>query len=117
MASSATTPRPGSVHDADIEKAHTATNSPHHLTPAQHAAMYPPFGGDLRVSPYNPPHRQFANPGPLGLSAFALTTFVLSLINLQTRGVSTANIVVGLAFGYGGLVRSPFHLFIPKTSC
>jgi hypothetical protein len=51
------------------------------------------------------PHRKFANPGPLGLCAFALTTFVLSLINVQTRGVVEPNIVLGLAFGYGGLVQ------------
>lgn len=52
-----------------------------------------------------PSHRKFGNPGPLGLSAFALTTFVLSLVNLQTRGVKHPNIVTGLAFGYGGLVQ------------
>ena len=51
------------------------------------------------------PHRKFADPTPLGLSAFALTTFVLSLINLRTRGVSTPSLVVALAFGYGGLVQ------------
>lgn len=51
------------------------------------------------------PHRKFANPGPLGLCAFALTTFVLSLINVQTRGLTHPNIVLGLAFGYGGLVQ------------
>lgn len=48
---------------------------------------------------------QFANPTPLGLSAFALTAFVLSLCNFQTRGVLEPNIVIGLAFGYGGLVQ------------
>lgn len=48
---------------------------------------------------------EFANPTPLGLSAFALTAFVLSLCNFQTRGVLEPNIVVGLAFGYGGLVQ------------
>lgn len=48
---------------------------------------------------------EFANPTPLGLSAFALTAFVLSLCNFQTRGVLSPNIVVGLAFGYGGLVQ------------
>jgi succinate-acetate transporter protein len=50
-------------------------------------------------------HRKFANPAPLGLCAFALTTFVLSLINVQARGVTTPNIVVGLALGYGGLTQ------------
>lgn len=48
---------------------------------------------------------EFANPTPLGLSAFALTAFVLSLCNFQTRGVLEPNIVVGLAFGYGGIVQ------------
>jgi len=46
---------------------------------------------------------RFANPAPLGLCGFALTTFVLSLINVHTRHVTTPNIVVGLAFFYGGL--------------
>ncbi|KAI9310511.1 GPR1/FUN34/yaaH family-domain-containing protein [Dichotomocladium elegans] len=47
------------------------------------------------------------NPGPLGLSAFALTTFVLSLHNAGAGMPvgSPSNIVVGLAFFYGGLVQ------------
>lgn len=40
-----------------------------------------------------------------GLSAFALTTFVLSCVNLGARGVNVPNIVVPLALGYGGLVQ------------
>ncbi len=45
-----------------------------------------------------------ANPAPLGLSAFALTTFVLSCINANL--ISTLpNIVVGLALFYGGLCQ------------
>ncbi|TGJ82693.1 hypothetical protein E0Z10_g6093, partial [Xylaria hypoxylon] len=52
-----------------------------------------------------PTHRKFANPAPLGLSAFALTTFVLSLVNLQTRGVAEPNIALSLAYGYGGLIQ------------
>jgi len=59
-----------------------------------------------RTMPYRPTtHRKFGNPAPLGLSAFALTTFILSLINVQTRGVVTPNIVVGCAYAYGGLVQ------------
>jgi succinate-acetate transporter protein len=42
-----------------------------------------------------------ANPAPLGLSAFALTTFVLSSANAKLF-VAPA-IVIGLAFFYGGL--------------
>lgn len=37
----------------------------------------------------------FSLAGYLQLSAFALTTFVLSLINIGARGVTTPNIVVG----------------------
>jgi len=70
------------------------------------SARFPAFGGEFQPGLYKPTtERKFANPAPLGLSAFALTTFVLSLINLNTRGVSEPNIVVALAFGYGGLVQ------------
>jgi len=44
-----------------------------------------------------------ANPGPLGLSAFALTTFVLSAANAGL--IAAPNIVLGLALFYGGLVQ------------
>src|SRR2546428_7276461 len=44
-----------------------------------------------------------ANPAPLGLSAFALTTFVLSSFNAGL--ISAPNIVLGLSFFYGGLVQ------------
>jgi succinate-acetate transporter protein len=49
-----------------------------------------------------------ANPAPLGLSAFALTTFVLSSANagLIPPGVAAGgSIVIGLAFFYGGLAQ------------
>jgi hypothetical protein len=70
------------------------------------SARFAAFGGEFQPGLYKPTtHRKFANPAPLGLSAFALTTFVLSLINCGTRNVTEANIVVGLAFGYGGLVQ------------
>ncbi|KAJ1722501.1 hypothetical protein LPJ53_003099 [Coemansia erecta] len=51
--------------------------------------------------------RQFANPAPLGLSAFALTTFVLSLHNggIGQKFGSPPNVVAGLAFFYGGLCQ------------
>ncbi|QBD81578.1 hypothetical protein EPA93_38660 [Ktedonosporobacter rubrisoli] len=49
-----------------------------------------------------------ANPAPLGLSAFALTTFVLSAVNagfiVPSVGAGT-NIVIGLALFYGGAVQ------------
>src|SRR5438309_3362604 len=50
-----------------------------------------------------------ANPAPLGLSAFALTTFVLSATNAQFlfTGIPpvTGAIALGLAAFYGGLVQ------------
>ncbi|KAG5931266.1 hypothetical protein E4U59_000453 [Claviceps monticola] len=63
-------------------------------------------GGSLQLGLWKPyEHRKFANPAPLGLCAFALTTFVLSAVNTHTRGVKEPNIVVPLAFGYGGLIQ------------
>jgi len=38
----------------------------------------------------------FANPKPLGIFSFALTTTILSLINIQAGHVTTPNIVVGV---------------------
>ncbi|KAK3940028.1 GPR1/FUN34/yaaH family-domain-containing protein [Diplogelasinospora grovesii] len=69
-------------------------------------ARLPAFGGEFQPGLYKSVEaRKFANPAPLGLSAFALTTFVLSAVNLGTRNVSAPNIAVPLAFGYGGLVQ------------
>ncbi|KAK0655284.1 GPR1/FUN34/yaaH family-domain-containing protein [Cercophora newfieldiana] len=59
----------------------------------------PAFGGEFQPGLYKSVKaRKFANPAPLGLSAFALTTFVLSAVNLGVRGVSAPNIAVPLAF-------------------
>uniref|UniRef100_A0A1D1Z2U4 Ammonia transport outward protein 2 n=1 Tax=Anthurium amnicola TaxID=1678845 RepID=A0A1D1Z2U4_9ARAE len=58
------------------------------------------------------------NPGPLGLCAFALTTFVLSINNSGSSNLQLPNIVVGLALFYGGLVQllaGMWHLKIGNT--
>ncbi|KAJ5103262.1 hypothetical protein N7532_003791 [Penicillium argentinense] len=69
-------------------------------------ARLPAFGGEFQPGLYKPVEgRKFGNPAPLGLCAFALTTFVLSAINMGARDLTAPNIVVGLAFGYGGLVQ------------
>lgn len=76
------------------------------------------FGGTLNPGLAPPPKNNLANPAPLGLSAFALTTFVLSLINAEARGVTIPNIVVGLAFFYGGaaqFVAGMFELAVANT--
>ncbi|KAE8441429.1 hypothetical protein EG329_004955, partial [Mollisiaceae sp. DMI_Dod_QoI] len=49
--------------------------------------------------------RNIANPSPLGLCGFALTTFLLSAINMETMGVTHPSIVIAAAFAYGGLVQ------------
>src|SRR6059058_1764906 len=46
-----------------------------------------------------------ADPGPLGLAAFALTTFVLSMFNADLVAKGGEPIVFGLAFAYGGLAQ------------
>lgn len=67
---------------------------------------HPAFGGEFQPGTFRSvEQRKFANPAPLGLCAFALTTFILSLINMGTRGLTEPNIVVASAFGYGGLVQ------------
>ena len=76
------------------------------LAHVESAGRLPAFGGEFQPGLYSPvSERKFGNPAPLGLSAFALTTFVLSLINMNARHLTQPNIVVGLAFGYGGLVQ------------
>lgn len=66
----------------------------------------PPFGGEFQPGLYRSvDKRKFANPAPLGLCAFALTTFVLSLINVSTRDITQPSLVIALAFGYGGFVQ------------
>src|SRR4051794_8523889 len=44
-----------------------------------------------------------ADPGPLGLAAFALTTFVLSFFNSGLVNEKGLPIVLGLALAYGGI--------------
>src|SRR3954469_20920022 len=46
-----------------------------------------------------------ADPGPLGLGAFALTTFVLSMFNAGLVSHQGEPVVRGLALAYGGLAQ------------
>jgi len=46
-----------------------------------------------------------ADPGPLGLAAFALTTFVLSMFNADLVSRAGEPVVLGLAVAYGGLAQ------------
>lgn len=47
----------------------------------------------------------FADPGALGLGAFALTTFVLSFVNAGLVPATVEPVVFGLALFYGGLAQ------------
>ncbi|HEY7256738.1 MAG TPA: acetate uptake transporter [Solirubrobacterales bacterium] len=46
-----------------------------------------------------------ADPGPLGLAGFALTTFVLSMFNAGLVNKAGEPVVLGLALGYGGIAQ------------
>jgi len=48
---------------------------------------------------------QPADPGPLGLAGFAMTTFVLSMFNSGLVGAGGEPVVLGLALAYGGLAQ------------
>jgi uncharacterized protein len=49
------------------------------------------------------PGTGIADPAPLGLAAFALTTFLLSAKNANWMGSATGAVFLGYAFAYGGL--------------
>jgi len=49
------------------------------------------------------PASGIADPAPLGLAAFALTTFLLSAKNANWMGSATGAAFLGYAFAYGGL--------------
>src|SRR5881397_1593428 len=59
-----------------------------------------PTGGRSAVASWVP-----ADPGPLGLAAFAGTTFVLSLINSNLISATGIGAVLGLALAYGGIAQ------------
>ncbi|KND91079.1 Acetate permease A [Tolypocladium ophioglossoides CBS 100239] len=86
------------VNSSNVHRHHRDDYSQMSITQADGGTFNP-----IVLRPYEP--RRLANPAPLGLCAFALTTFVLSAINMHARGVAEPNIVVPLAFGYGGLIQ------------
>ncbi|KAK6527105.1 hypothetical protein TWF281_010297 [Arthrobotrys megalospora] len=92
-------------HEAK-EYTNGASNGVNGAPLTQTESMLPPHGGAFMPGPYKKKQfREFANPAPLGLSAFALTTFILSLVNIGSRGIHTNSIVLGCAYAYGGLVQ------------
>ncbi|CCK73487.1 Ady2p NDAI_0G05040 [Naumovozyma dairenensis CBS 421] len=67
--------------------------------------LFEAFGGTLNPGLAPASTHKFANPAPLGLSAFVLTTFVLSMFNARAQNIRVPNVIVGLAMFYGGLVQ------------
>jgi succinate-acetate transporter protein len=59
-----------------------------------------PGGNTAQASSWKP-----ADPGPLGLAGFAMTTFVLSMFNSNLVDVKGLPVVLGLALAYGGIVQ------------
>ena len=48
---------------------------------------------------------KIADPGPLGLAGFGITTCILSLINAGVASASGMGVVLGLALAYGGVTQ------------
>jgi succinate-acetate transporter protein len=57
------------------------------------------------AAPPAAPAMSIADPAPLGLAAFALTTFVLSFFNAGLVSKAGEPVVLGLALAYGGLAQ------------
>jgi succinate-acetate transporter protein len=78
----------------------SATNAPRFTREERTDGRAPAASQDLTFVP-----TPIADPGPLGLAAFALTTFVLSMFNANLMGAGGEPVVFGLAFAYGGIAQ------------
>jgi uncharacterized protein len=66
---------------------------------------------DTAAATAAPPVLAVADPAPLGLAAFALTTFLLSAANAHWMTSATGDAWLGYAFAYGGLGQLIAGLF------
>lgn len=114
MASSSGSGSSHAEHNESTKQRRPHNNKVHEYggNPLAHAntgdsARLPAFGGAFQPGLYKPPpqSRTIANPAPTGLAGFALTTFLLSAINLGTQNLASPSLVIGPAFAYGGLVQ------------
>src|SRR5665213_115895 len=64
------------------------------------APLSAPTEGASRSGSWKP-----ANPAPLGLAGFAMTTFVLSFVNANWVSGTDLPVVLGLALAYGGIAQ------------
>ena len=60
---------------------------------------------DRTVQPTATPVSGIADPAPLGLAAFATTTFLLSAANANWMGAASGAAFLGYAFAYGGFIQ------------
>lgn len=60
---------------------------------------------DRIVRRRGPPTSSLGNPGPVGLAAFAATTFMLSCWNAGLLVSTTENVVLPMALWYGGIAQ------------
>jgi succinate-acetate transporter protein len=60
---------------------------------------------DRTVQPTATPLSGIADPAPLGLAAFATTTFLLSAANANWMGAASGAAFLGYAFAYGGFIQ------------
>lgn len=82
-------------------------------TPVGHeSSLLPPTTPEVRMLPcqqnqVSAPEevQKFANPAPLGLCAFALTSFVSNCMNISMVRTKTPGIDTALALTYGGVVQ------------
>jgi succinate-acetate transporter protein len=74
-------------------------------TAGQTERRFEPSGGRTAQERVQAVPTPIADPGPLGLAAFALTTFVLSMFNADLVSSAGEPIVFGLALTYGGLAQ------------
>lgn len=107
---SMTNAKPTFSQDEEVDSVRSVTHDDEHVylgnKKYKKSELQRAFGGTLvseRYAEY--PKHQFANAAALGLSSFALTTFVLGLYYSGAKGVSTPNVVVSLTFFYGGVVQ------------
>lgn len=63
------------------------------------------FGGELNPGIHALPPRRLGNPASLGLAAFSFCAFVVSLTQVQARGVTNPSILVGGCLFFGGLIE------------
>jgi uncharacterized protein len=69
------------------------------------AVVSEPVGAAQESAPAPSPAIIIGNPAPLGLYAFAITTFLLSMVNGNLVSPSAAPMVYGVALMVGGVVQ------------